>query len=190
MTAAAWPLGRRGRPPAATRTAWSHASAPKSASRADDRPATRNGRGGNRTLKARQGPAVFETVYRAHGSPSSQMLLGRWRPSSGIFGGSGIRSRGFMPLRASKTAAPLRPSPGLGRSTQRAVASKTSRHCIPCPRAAHAERCCLCHSPTLRPWIIRRRVRMSRSPSVLRGGALEPESRNWTIELHAKANAI
>jgi hypothetical protein len=51
------------------------------------------------------------------------------------------------------------------------------------------ERCCPCHSPTLRPWIIVRRLRISGTVDVLRGGALEPDPRttagNWQAKAHA-----
>jgi hypothetical protein len=40
-----------------------------------------------------------------------------------------------------------------------------------------AERCFLCHSPTLRPWITDRWLRTLAVVAVLRGGALEPEPR-------------
>jgi hypothetical protein len=51
------------------------------------------------------------------------------------------------------------------------------------------ERCCLCRSPTLRPWIVVRRLRISGTVDVLRGGALEPDPRtpagNWQAKAHA-----
>jgi hypothetical protein len=51
------------------------------------------------------------------------------------------------------------------------------------------ERCCLCHSPTLRPWIIVCRQRTSGAVDVLRGGVLEPDPRapsgNWQAKAHA-----
>jgi hypothetical protein len=55
-------------------------------------------------------------------------------------------------------------------------------------RPAHAERCCPCHSPTLRPWIACRGSR-NRRAHVLRGGALEPEPRRWRENSQAKADA-
>jgi len=45
----------------------------------------------------------------------------------------------------------------------------------PLSRPAEAERCFLCHSPTLRPWITDHWLRMCAVVAVLRGGALEPE---------------
>ena len=46
-------------------------------------------------------------------------------------------------------------------------------------RSANAERCFPSHSPTLRPWIVTRRLRTSAAVAVLRGGALEPEPRTF-----------
>src|SRR5207248_354887 len=43
-----------------------------------------------------------------------------------------------------------------------------------CHARLEVERCFLCHSPTLRPWIAAHRLRSGAS-GVLRGGALEPE---------------
>src|SRR5207245_2879607 len=52
----------------------------------------------------------------------------------------------------------------------------------PLSRPAEAERCFLCHSPTLRPWITDRWLRMCEVVAVLRGGALEPEPHTSLLE--------
>src|SRR6266568_8356219 len=52
----------------------------------------------------------------------------------------------------------------------------------PLSRPAEAERCFLCHSPTLRPWITDHWVRMCAVVAVLRGGALEPEPQTLLLE--------
>ena len=87
-------------------------------------------------------------------------------------------------------AAPLRPSPRCGRSTQQASAHRGAVGRVLMSRPAEAERCFPCHSPTLRPWIADRRLRTLRAVAVLRGGALEPEPQTLRSEkAHAKANA-
>ena len=71
-------------------------------------------------------------------------------------------------------AAPLRPSPRAGdRRSRRAPHRGLGR--LLCHVRADAERCCPCHSPTLRPWITDHLLRTSGAVDVLRGGALEPE---------------
>src|SRR5438094_7464834 len=52
----------------------------------------------------------------------------------------------------------------------------------PLSRPAEAERCFLCHSPTLRPWITDHWLRMCAVVAVLRGGALEPEPQTPQLE--------
>ena len=76
-----------------------------------------------------------------------------------------------------------------GRSTQQAGASRRGHGRVLCLVRPKPERCCLCHSPTLRPWIIARRLRTAGTVDVLRGGALEPDPRtpagNWQAKAHA-----
>jgi hypothetical protein len=45
-----------------------------------------------------------------------------------------------------------------------------------------AERSCLCHSPTLRPWIA--------ASGVLRGGALEPGALACFVKLAGKSRSL
>src|SRR6266508_3291379 len=52
----------------------------------------------------------------------------------------------------------------------------------PLSRPAEAERCFLCHSPTLRPWITDHWLRMCAVVAVLRVGALEPEPHTLILE--------
>src|SRR6266540_1349702 len=79
-------------------------------------------------------------------------------------------------------AAPLRPSPlvtGDRRSRRVPLSADWSRSLS---RPPEAERCFLCHSPTLRPWITDRWLRTCAVVDVLRGGALEPEPRALSLE--------
>src|SRR5919197_3996990 len=59
----------------------------------------------------------------------------------------------------------------------------------PLSRPAEAEQCFLSHSPTLRPWIADRRLRISAAVAVLRGGALEPDPHHLLGKAQAKADA-
>ena len=117
------------------------------------------------------GPPVFETGYRAGGSPSSRrdasvasvVQCGRQE--------SNLRRPAFqagaLPAelrpRASGGIA-LHPSPLQGRSTQRRAGVR------PLSRPSGRRRCFPCHSLTLRPWIVDRRLReRDWSPSYVEG---------------------
>lgn len=86
--------------------------------------------------------------------------------------------------RASPSISPLG-----GRSTQQAGAFPAGHGRVLCLVRPKPERCCPCHSPTLRPWIAVRPLRTSGAVDVLRGGALEPDPRtpagNWQAKAHA-----
>jgi len=72
---------------------------------------------------------------------------------------------------------PLRPpSPSGGRSTQQREPRTEREEASSLSRTGEAARRFPSHSPTLRPWIVDRRLRTTRIV-VLRGGALEPEPR-------------
>jgi len=84
--------------------------------------------------------------------------------------------------------APLRPSPRAGdRRSRRAPHRGLGR--LLCHVRADAERCCPCHSPTLRPWITDHLLRTSGAVDVLRGGVLEPEPHAPFGKVEAKAQA-
>ncbi len=77
-------------------------------------------------------------------------------------------------------------APSVCLSVHLPVGDRRSRHAPgrpwsrPMTRSAEAERCFPSHSPTLRPWIADRRLRIARAGGVLRGGALEPEPHTLT----------
>jgi len=79
-------------------------------------------------------------------------LLARAAPGQGVEPRSPRSERGVLPVRRSRIVA-LRPSPAQG---DRRSANTSSA------RSAETERCCPCHSPTLRPWIAGRRLRVPR----------------------------
>ena len=97
--------------------------------------------------------------------------------------------------RLSYSPADAREDPGQGleprspRSERGVLPARRSRIDDRC-RCVHgtfgqAERCCSCHSPTLRPWI----ARSFKSSGVLRGGDLEPGALAVSGNLQAKAAA-
>ena len=92
-----------------------------------------------------------------------------WCPAVGRSRSAGRRRRGVPSVE--QTGSPLRPA--RRRSTQQRLFSP--RTCVSFDDRT-AERCCPCHSPTLRPWIADRRLRTSAAAGVLRGGALEPRA--------------
>jgi hypothetical protein len=71
--------------------------------------------------------------------------------------------RGVLPVRRSRNA-PCPPSTPNARGRRSGTAAPVLLRAM--ARTARADRCFLCHSPTLRPWIA--------GSGVLRGGALEP----------------
>jgi hypothetical protein len=95
-------------------------------------------------------------------------VAARWRDICGQTPGQGIEprsprsERGVLPVRRSRTV-PLRPAPD-GRSTQRHcfVSSDGARHHVP-------NLLCLCHSPTLRPWIVGREHARPRDDVIVEG---------------------
>ena len=94
---------------------------------------------------------------------------------------SNPRSRAHEAREDGRTPLPrsaLRRPPAPGRSAQCVACSVTRR--------PWALRCCPSHSPALRPWIARRRMR-DRNADVLRGGALEPGARVASENAQAKA---
>ncbi len=116
-------------------------------------------------------------------------------PGQGVEPRSPRSERGVLPVRRSRNvariwgAAPLRPSPDRGRSTQQAGASRRARS-RPLSRPPEAERCFLCHSPTLRPWITDHWLRTCAVVAVLRGGALEPEPHTLLLENRRQKQAL
>ena len=140
-----------------------------------------SGRGWNRTsslLCVRQALSRVELLARAH-------------PGQGIEPRSPRSERGVLPVRRprSEWGADASPSiPRLGdRRSRRGTGCRrrSGRHVRP-----YAERCCPCHSPTLRPWIADRRLRRSAAVVVLRGGALEPELRTRSQKNAGKSERL
>lgn len=116
--------------------------------------------------------------YQRSGFPPE--LPARKAPGRGLEPRSPRSERGILPLDdpgpvKSAPAPTLRP-PSTRRSAQRRCCWRS--YVTP----AVAERCCLSHSPALRPWTAATRL-YKRRVVVLRGGALEPESRSYLGEI-------
>ena len=103
-------------------------------------------------------------------------------PGQGVEPRSPRSERGVLPVRRSRnTPARAGPAEAAPPSISRVTGDRRSRRAQLSAAVAssvtsgQAERCCLCHSPTLRPWITDHWLRMCAVVAVLRGGALEPE---------------
>ena len=111
-------------------------------------------------------------------NPQSKIQTGD--PTGNRTPASGLKAQ-RPATRRSRIDAPLHPSPTEG--SKQWNANRMTR-------AAYAKRCCLCHSPTLRPWIAPPPAARARVMVVLRGGALEPDRAGLPGNRHAKAHAI
>ena len=128
-----------------------------------------------------EGPTVFETVYRATGSPSMtpagvEPALPRVRAGSYPLSYGVVRS---SVAGRNRTCGALRFRQALYRAELRPLVMKQMT------RPAEAERCFPSHSPTLRPWIANRRVRLSSYVE----GLWSPIPERLSGKAHAKAHA-
>jgi hypothetical protein len=127
---------------------------------------------------ARLGSNQRPLVCKTSALPSE--LPAREAPGQGLEPRPPRSERGILPLDdpgtvKSAPAPTLRP-PFTRRSAQRRCCWRSY------VTSAVAERCCLSHSPALRPWTAATRL-YKRRVVVLRGGALEPESRSYLGEM-------
>jgi hypothetical protein len=100
------------------------------------------------------------------------LRFGAAEPGFRLHCAGGIRTHGLELMRLARTAAPLpRYVWPAGAGASRALS-----------RPREAGRCFPSRSPTLRPWIADRRLRISDAVAVLRGGALEPEPHASRLE--------
>ena len=102
-----------------------------------------------------------------------------------------LRRAVSYPARARNIGSGSRASPSIsrgGRSTQQATAPVVGGS-RPLSRPAEAGRCFLSHSPTLRPWIVRRRMRIRVVRTSYVEGLWSPSRRSLPENRQAKADA-
>ncbi len=149
------------------------------------RPLPRAGkRSGARKKWARLGSNQQPLVCETSALPLSYSPVSD--PGQGIEPRFPRSERGVLPVGRSRNGLSVH-LPCRGRSTQQAVPCRGVTVSV---SLAEAERCCSCHSPTLRPWILSHRLRTCAATVVLRGGALEPEPRRRYRKFACKSTRV